>query len=294
MHLRQIFLWSMVASLGLDAVLGIAALLLPVSGPVGETLGSAALFAGFSLLALLCAIVLERQRLEPLMWAGIGCAGAALVPWLLLTWFDRVWNSGAEEAIARMGGTFTVAPIIIAQCGLIRLLRLQDRWVRWVRLGTYVASALLGAYVLVLIWWWRPLERLIDDDNLMRALGVMSILAMCGTVITPILWKVQAVRRATTTESIPVNVQVRLTCPRCNCEQALSTGRGACGSCGLHIALSVEEPRCACGYLLHGLPGDRCPECGRVPGAEREPAPVRRPARARAALVAGVLPDLLL
>jgi rRNA maturation protein Nop10 len=32
--------------------------------------------------------------------------------------------------------------------------------------------------------------------------------------------------------------------------------------------VEVEEPRCACGYLLYQLAGDTCPECGRAVAAE--------------------------
>ena len=28
------------------------------------------------------------------------------------------------------------------------------------------------------------------------------------------------------------------------------------------MKIEIEEPRCACGYLLYRLEGDSCPECG--------------------------------
>ena len=62
MHLRKTFLWSMIASLGLAALLGIAALLLPRYGPGEDILLSTALFAVFSLIALMCATVQERRH----------------------------------------------------------------------------------------------------------------------------------------------------------------------------------------------------------------------------------------
>lgn len=283
----------MVGSLCLDAILGIAALLLPSRGPVGEMLGSAALVAAFSLLALLCAIVLERGRLAPLMWAGIGCAAAAVVPWLALIWVNGSSLWSVWERFTRVGGTFTIAAVIIAQCGLVSLPRLEQRWARRVRCGTLAASALLGTYVVALFWWWDELEDLFDDALLLRGLGVLTIVSLCGTIITPILWKVGAMRRAAA-ESIPVAAQIQVVCPRCGSQQALPAGRGACPSCGLRIAVELEEPRCACGYLLHGPPGDRCPECGRAPGAGRAPAADRSRRGVGAALAAGALPVILL
>ncbi len=293
MRLRQVFLWSMVVSLGLDAVLGIAALLLPSRGPVWQLLGSAALFAGFSLVALLCAIVLERQRLVPLMWAGIGCAGAALVPWLAMIWLENRLQWQAHERLAKVGGTFTVAAIIIAQVGLVSLPRLQGRPARLLRSGTRAAAILLGAYVIALFWWWDGIERVIDDDLLLRALGVLIIVSLCGTVVTPIIWKVQALRRDEPAESIPAGAQIQVTCPRCGLHKALLPGRAACAGCGLLISVKVEEPRCACGYLLHGPPGERCPECGGA-GLPESAAVAPSRGRARAALAAGILPAILL
>jgi hypothetical protein len=45
MHLRTAFLWSMIVSLSLTALLGIAALILPRVGPHEEILGSTGVFA---------------------------------------------------------------------------------------------------------------------------------------------------------------------------------------------------------------------------------------------------------
>ncbi|MHC4127623.1 MAG: hypothetical protein ACYSUA_05530 [Planctomycetota bacterium] len=68
MRLRAAFLWSMIVSLSLTALLGIAALVLPRFGPHEEILGSTGVFAAFSLVSLLCAAVLERRRLVPPWW----------------------------------------------------------------------------------------------------------------------------------------------------------------------------------------------------------------------------------
>ncbi|MFG0251941.1 MAG: hypothetical protein ACF8NJ_03610, partial [Phycisphaerales bacterium JB038] len=51
---------------------------------------------------------------------------------------------------------------------------------------------------------------------------------------------------------------------RCAVAHMANMGTSHCQSCGLRIYLEVEEPRCACGYLLYQLQGDRCPECGRL------------------------------
>jgi hypothetical protein len=263
MQLRKAFLWSMIASLSLAALLGIAALVLPRYGPDEEILGSTGVFAVFSLVALTCATVLERRRLAPFMRAGIYCAGAATLTWLALIWFDRLWVWRTQETVAKIGGTFTVAATSAALVGLLSLPRFDQRPPTIVRWSTVGVALALAVYILCLIWWFDQIERVIDDEVLIRGLGVLAILVACGSVVTPILWKVQTVRRGSV-ESVPLKVKIGIECPRCHSKQKMVTGPSRCGQCGLHIAIEVEEPRCACGYLLYHLESDHCPECGRI------------------------------
>lgn len=267
MQLRKAFLWSLIVSLAVDAVLGIAALVLPRFSGAEELLGTAALIAAFSVVALLCAIVLEKRQLRTylahLSWTGIGCAAAALATWLILLWFDRYLRGWDEETMIRAGGTFTILAIVIAQAGLLSLVRFHGRAAYWVRWSTVGISGLLAAYGITLVWWFDWIDDMIDEEFLFRGLGVLIILSLCGTVITPILWKIEAVRRAGSVESIPVKVRLELTCPRCQKRQVITSGPAKCAECGLRITVGVEEPRCVCGYLLYQLGSDRCPECGR-------------------------------
>ena len=264
MHLRKVFPWSMIASLALAALLGIAALVLPRYGPDEEVLVSTALFVCFSIVALMCATVLGRRRAVAFMWAGLGSAVVALLVWLTLVWFDSVLDWGAQRVVIQIAGTFTIGGLLAAQSGLLVLPRFDTRRDDLVRRVTIGVSVFLATYAIVLLWWYDKIERVIDDESLGRAIGVLSIIAACGTVVTPILWKVQSVKRGGAGESIPLDVEIRIVCPRCHHEQALKPGKRACAKCSLRISIELEEPRCACGYLLHRLENDRCPECGRA------------------------------
>lgn len=260
MRLRKAFLWSMIVSLALAALLGISALILPRWFRYDdEILVSTVLFGAFSLVALVCASVLEKRRLVPAMWIGILAAAAALLVWLVLIWFDPALGWRAEMRVARIAGTFTIITVLLGQSGLLTLPRFDHPWAGGVRWMTIGVSSLLAATGTALVWsgWF---DRHIDE---WRVLGVLGILAACGTVVTPILWKVQAVRRAESAETIPTRLQLQMTCPRCQSQQQLRTGPAKCDQCGLRITIEVEEPRCACGYLLYRLESNRCPECGR-------------------------------
>jgi hypothetical protein len=263
MRMRAAFLWSMIVSLSLAALLGIAALLLPRYGPEEEILLSTAVFASFSLLALMCAVVLERRRLTHLMWAGVASSWSATIAWLVLIWFEGPLPWSGVERVAQTGGTFTLLACGAALVGLLSLPRFDQRPPSIVRWSTVGVSAALGLQIFCMIWWFDWIEHYIDEEVLARGMGVLCILTACGSVITPILWKVQAMRRAGSVESVPLKVKIGIECPRCHAKQSLMTGPARCTECGLRITIDVEEPRCVCGYLLYHLASDQCPECGR-------------------------------
>ena len=264
MQLRKTFLWSMIACLGLAALVGIAVMVLPQYGPEDEILGSVSLFAAFSIVALMCAVVLERKRAVAPMWAGLGSATVGMLTWLAMIWFHRRMSWDIQETVIRTAGTFTIGGVLAAQSGLLALPRFDNRRAGSVRRATIGVSVFLATYAVILIWWIDDLAWIIDEDVLIRAMGVLAIIAACGTVVTPMLWKMQGVRHAGGAGAVPLDIDVTIVCPRCRSDQCLKTGERSCTRCGLRITIEIEEPRCACGYLLHKLENDRCPECGRA------------------------------
>ena len=271
MRLRKAFLWSMIVSLCLAALLGIAALLLPSWALYDdEILISTLLFGVYSLLALCCAIVTEKRRLVGWMWIGITAAAVALSIWLVMVWFGSSLRWQVEEQLVKTAGSFTTISVLIAQCGLLVLPRLDGPLAGFVRKATILVSITLACTLIFMYWGFDWIETYIDDEIIFRGMGVLGILTACGTVVTPIIWKVQAVHRVGSVDSIPSRLRIDIKCPRCETQQQLRTGPAKCATCGLRITVQVEEPRCTCGYQLYRLESERCPECGReVPQADR-------------------------
>ena len=271
MRLRKAFLWSMIVSLSLAALLGIVALMLPDwVRKDEEILFSTLLFGLYSLLALCCAIVQETRRLVGWMWIGIGAAAVALPIWIFIVWFESNLDGDVVEQLAKTAGSLTTISVVIAQCGLLLLPRLDGPLAGFVRKATIIVSIALACTLIFMYWWFEWIDNYIDDDILVRGMGVLGILTACGTVVTPIIWKVQAVHRGGSVDSIPSRLRVDIKCPRCETQQQLRTGPAKCATCGLRITVQVEEPRCTCGYQLYRLESDHCPECGReVPQADR-------------------------
>ncbi len=268
MAIRRAFLWSMIVSLSLAALLGVAALVFGSNSSVMEKIFvTTLLWGGFSIICLMHAVAIERRRLAPQMWVGIGCAVTAFVIWEVLIWANAFfWDDG--ETLARVGGTFSLIAVPLAPAGLIALPRLRVRWTRVLRHMTYLCLALFSVLIIFMMWaeeWfdWQA------EEVMWRAVGVFGILSGAGIILVPVFWKLQGLEEREQ-GSMPSRLAIHLTCPRCGRQQAISAGAGKCQACGLRINIDIEEPRCACGYLLFNLTGDRCPECGRqIPEGDR-------------------------
>ncbi len=260
MTLKTAFLWGMVISLALAALLGVAAVIFGGLGSQTERLILTSLNVGlFSLPCLACAIVLERRRAVPLMWLGIVMSLASLAVWLLAIW--RVFGWSHEETVVRCAAAGTVISLWATHWGLMILPPLRVHYARVIRVATLGFAGLVAALVMVLIID----EDLVDDwDELyQRTLAVASILGACGTVVTPVLALVEWLKHKDERVALGGKIRVELTCPRCGATQTVRTGVGHCSSCRLRIAVEIEEPRCPCGYPVYKLEGDACPECGR-------------------------------
>jgi hypothetical protein len=264
MKLYQALLWTMIGSLALTALLGVWALLMPVAGRLQEEVLLSCLLIGlYSLPAFGCAIVLHRRRDRPIMWLGIGTAVITLGIWLVGIWTHRTsWI--LPDELFKVGFMLTTVSLWAAHFGLLRLAAFQSGWSKMVRAATVVLGAILAVTIIIGIWT-EP-----RDDWFFRLLGVLAILTVCGTIVTPILALIDVIAARGGRESLPSSLKIALTCPRCGSSERIVAGAGRCASCGLRIAIDVEEPRCACGYLLHKLQGENCPECGRtIPAADR-------------------------
>ena len=267
--MRRAFLWLMIASLALAALLGIIAILVEGLGDIGErVLWTSLLVGAFSMICLGNAFVLERARARPTMLAGIITSLAALGVWLIFVWFDAwQWRGPWGEYLAKTGASLTTVCIWTAHLGMLILPKLEMPAWRWVRRTSLVLAAILGLSIITFFWTEY------DEEWVFKWTAVLSILTACGTVVTPILALIGRLRHREAEggeSSLAARVRISLTCPRCGTMQTLAAGRSRCEKCGLRIGLEIEEPRCACGYLLFGISGDACPECGRaIPEGER-------------------------
>lgn len=245
---------SFIASIASCGLIGCYILISGQSGPVVErVLASVASVGGASILSLAAAAAWEAGR-----WRWVSAPAMMLPAVALLLLLGNIWDVlpsnnvywGLREEACATASAFAIAA---AHTSLLSLARLH-RGYEWVRIVTVAALWALALFFMIPIWGHQM------ADSLARQMGVLAILAVCGTIAVPVLHRVSGIRlheQVVTTE-----LQLSLTCPRCNLTQKLPVGRSRC-TCGLRFNIDIVEEHCPkCGYSLYKAGGGRCPECG--------------------------------
>jgi len=93
-------------------------------------------------------------------------------------------------------------------------------------------------------------------------MGIAVLVAVAGTIITPILALNSVNRKRADDETLSAEAKMTMTCPGCANEMTARRGVNRCPICRARCFVEFEEPRCACGYPLYKLAGRTCPECG--------------------------------
>lgn len=184
MNLRRLFLYLLILSVAVSAVLGIGVVSL---GNFGElevrVLMTTLTVTVTSILGLACGAYYETGRGHNLPLAGIvlSLVSAAMV-------FLIIWNVLDNNDIF-IKSTLT-ATMLAASASLLSLLSIArlDRRFAWSRYAAFVFVAILDA-ILLYIMWFEPES---DSDLVSRIIGVLSILIASITVMTPVFHKLSA------------------------------------------------------------------------------------------------------
>lgn len=186
--MRRPLLLAVAALLSASALLAVGILLF---GHFGETedriLGTTGLLAGYGLLALPAAILVDRGRLRPLAAAVAALAALGIV----LSLF-AVWSGGPGDGLGETIGTVTAFLAAAAQTAALAARRRDGdpRWVRVLFPGSVVLAALSASALSVAFWtdsgdaWGRVVGALVVLDLL--AVALQPVLARAQTAPAPI------------------------------------------------------------------------------------------------------------
>ena len=185
-NLKKFFLYLLICSIALSALMGIWAIL---SGEFGDlqarVLGTTLTVVGTSILGLACGAFLENPRSRssnalfavPLAGIILTILSALITLWLI--WGVTGWQ---EEGVYKTLFVSIMFAFSLAQLSLLSLARLSKRF-RWAIVTAYAAVLILASIVSVLI----IIEPNSDDGTVMRLIGVLAVVDAALTVMIPIL-----------------------------------------------------------------------------------------------------------
>lgn len=179
MNPKRVFLYILIASVGVSALIGIGVLLF---GDFGEfetrVLVTALIVTAVSVMGLACGACIEAGKARFVPLAGIGFAVLSGVLWMLMLW------SAFEQSNDFFIHSLMSATVLALACAHISLLSLAtlDRRFLWSRAAAHFFIWSLAALLLIIFW-----TEIDPSQNIVaRTMGVMSIVIAALTVMTPV------------------------------------------------------------------------------------------------------------
>jgi hypothetical protein len=182
--LKKVFLYTLIASVAVSAVIGIGVLVFGNFGDVeSKILLTTLTITVTSILGLASGAYLEAGRGRLLPVAGIICSMASAAMWVIVIWSWRDTNDTFVKFLMS-------ATLFAVSCSLLSLLSLArlDRRFIWTRYAAHIATWALAAILLYLIWL-TPAD---FSDLLGRTIGVLGIIIGALTVATPVFHKLSS------------------------------------------------------------------------------------------------------
>lgn len=178
LNLKKLFLYLLIASVGVSALLGIGVILF---GDFGEfetkILLTALTITCTSVLGLACGAYLETKREKILPVGGIVLAVLSAILWIYLLWQKDMRG----DLFVRTLISITILAVSCALVSLLSLARLNKKFI-WLRYATHISVWSLTG--LLLYFSWSKFDTV--PDLLSRSMGVLSIIVAALTVATPV------------------------------------------------------------------------------------------------------------
>jgi hypothetical protein len=190
--IKRYFLLALVAALCISALGGIYIF---IFGRFQDTemrvMGTTLSLAVFSLTGLSCSVWLERNKLLLLAYAGIALSALSWLLAVLLIWEVVGHSSKTIEQLSKAEVSGVVLSVAFAYSSLLLLLRSHSSLVDNIIYSTLGCLSVISIMLIGLTWFeWQV------RDQFWRALGVFAILTVLGTLLAPIVWRIQSVAGA--------------------------------------------------------------------------------------------------
>lgn len=173
--LKKLFLYALIGSVSVSAVLGILVILIGDFGEFeGRILLTSLTISGASLCGLSCGAALDAKRARVLPACGIGLAVLAA-----LMIIAGIWTEAHSEMFWKSTATVAIFAAACSHMALLLLARLSPKyaWSFWAAFG-----AVYGVALIITVMLWAE----VDEEPIFRLLGVAAILDGAITILIPI------------------------------------------------------------------------------------------------------------
>jgi hypothetical protein len=185
LNLKKLFLYSLIASVSLSALIGIIVILF---GSFGEfetkVLATTFTIACTSMLGLACGAYLEKKRGKLLPTFGIVFSVISSVMCLILIWtsFDL-----DNDLFSKILASAILSAVACSHLSLVSIAELDKKF-QWSKIILSVCVWSLVSILLYIIWF-QPDS---SSDFIIRVIAVLSIIITALTIVTPVLYKLSS------------------------------------------------------------------------------------------------------
>jgi hypothetical protein len=180
-NVKKIFLYLMICSIALSALMGIWAIL---SGDVEfRVLGTTLTIVGTSILGLACGAFLENPRSQkfPLRFVPIVGIILSVIAALLTIWLIWAATMGLDTAFYKILAVSAIFAFSLSHLSLLSIAQLSRRF-RWSLITAYVVIFALSSIISFIVVFEPPSE----DGIVLRFIGVLAVIDAAITVMIPI------------------------------------------------------------------------------------------------------------
>jgi uncharacterized small protein (DUF1192 family) len=180
-NVKKIFLYLMICSIALSALMGIWAIL---SGDVEyRVLGTTLTIVGTSILGLACGAFLENPRSQKFPLIAVPAVGiifsvlsALIIVWLI--WIEGNWSGDFIYKTLCVSSIFAFS---LSHLSLLSIAQLSRRF-RWSLITAYVVIFALASIISFIVVFEPPS----DGGIVLRLIGVLAVVDAAVTVMIPI------------------------------------------------------------------------------------------------------------
>ncbi|MBK7705743.1 MAG: hypothetical protein IPN69_24660 [Acidobacteria bacterium] len=181
MNIKRLFLYVLIASVALSAVIGIGVMLFGNFGDFeSRVLMTTTAITVTSILGLACGAYLETGRGKYIPITGIVFSVVSAVMWIIMIWAGETEG----KLFAKVMMSATLIATSCSHLSLLSLARLDRRFI-WATYAVHGAIWIVLSMLLIIIWAeYDP-----SDNWIARTLGALAIVIGALTIITPVFHK---------------------------------------------------------------------------------------------------------